>query len=343
MKAAFFKEYGGPEKLIYGDFPDPIIGRNEVLIRVKACSVNHLDIWVRQGVPAYKTHLPHISGADVSGVIEAVGEGVQELRSGMRVVVSPGISCFQCPNCLSGNDNLCDDYSILGARTLGGYAHLVKARSMDVIPIPEDLTFEEAAAFPLTFLTAWHMLITRCRLRAGQDVLVLAAGSGIGSAAVQIAKLAGARVITTAGSPEKCEKARALGADEVIDYHTNDFSRSVRIYTQGRGVDIVFEHVGPETWAKSIQCLAKNGKLVTCGATTGKEVSLDLRYVFSRQLSILGSMMGCRNELLEILKLITGRKLRPVIDSSFPLPEARQAQEKLLERRHFGKILLVPS
>jgi NADPH:quinone reductase-like Zn-dependent oxidoreductase len=343
MKAAFFKEYGGPEKLIYGDFPDPNIGRDEVLIRVKACSLNHLDIWVRQGVPAYKTQLPHISGSDVSGVIEAVGGEVQELRPGMRVIVSPGISCFKCPNCLSGNDNLCDSYTILGAGAHGGYAQFIKVRSLDVIPIPEDLTFEEAAAFPLTFVTAWHMLMTRCQIKAGQDVLVLAAGSGIGSAAVQIAKLAGARVITTAGSAEKCERAKALGADEVVDYHTDDFSRAVRIFTQGRGADVVFEHVGPETWSKSIQCLAKNGKLVTCGATTGKEVPLDLRYVFSRQLSILGSMMGCRFELLEILKLIGGRKLKPVIDSSFPLLEARQAQEKLLDRRQFGKILLLPS
>jgi len=343
MKAVFFKEYGGPEKLIYGDFPDPNMGRDEVLIRVKACSLNHLDIWVRQGIPAYKTHLPHISGSDVSGLIEAVGGEVQDLRPGMRVIVSPGISCFRCPNCLSGNDNLCDNYTILGAGAHGGYAQLIKVRSIDVIPIPEDLTFEEAAAFPLTFVTAWHMLMTRCQIKAGQDVLVLAAGSGIGSAAIQIAKLAGARVITTAGSAEKCERAKALGADEVINYHNDDFSRAVRMFTYGRGADVVFEHVGPETWSKSIQCLAKNGRLVTCGATTGKEVPLDLRYVFSRQLSILGSMMGCRHELLEILKLIAGKKLKPVIDSSFPLPDARRAQEKLLERKQFGKILLVPS
>jgi NADPH:quinone reductase-like Zn-dependent oxidoreductase len=237
---------------------------------------------------------------------------------------------------------LCQTYTILGAGVDGGYAELVKVPALNVIPIPDHLSFEDASAFPLTFLTAWHMLITRCGLRAGQDVLVLAAGSGVGSAAVQIAKLAGARVIATAGSDEKCQKAKASGADEVIDYTLEDFSRKSRALTNGRGVDIVFEHIGPETWSKSVTSLAKNGKLVTCGATTGSETKLDLRYIYSRQLSVLGSMMGCRSELLTLLRLVGSKKLKPVIDTSLPLSEARKAQEMMLQRKHFGKILLVP-
>lgn len=343
MKAVLFREHGGPEKLEYAEVPDPEISPDEVLVRVKACSLNHLDILIREGIPAYKTRLPHISGCDVAGEVVALGENVEGLEEGTRVVVSPGISCFECDYCLSGHDNLCQSYTILGAGVDGGYAELVKTRSINVIPISDHLSFEEAAAFPLTFLTAWHMLVTRCGLHAGQDVLVLAAGSGVGSAAVQIAKLSGARVIATAGSDEKCQKAKELGADEVINHTQEDFSRKARALTSGRGVDVVFEHIGPETWSKSITSLAKNGKLVTCGATSGSEAKLDLRYVYSRQLSILGSMMGCRSELLTLLRLVGSKKLKPIIDSSFPLPEARRAQEMMLQRKQFGKILLIPA
>jgi NADPH:quinone reductase-like Zn-dependent oxidoreductase len=342
MKAVVFREHGGPEKLEYTEVADPQIAPDEVLVRVKACSLNHLDIWIRQGIPAYKTRLPHISGCDVSGEVAALGENVEGLGEGDRVIIAPGISCFECDYCLSGHDNLCQSYSILGAGVDGGYAEFVKTQSINIIPISDSISFEEAAAFPLTFLTAWHMLITRCNLQAGQDVLILAAGSGVGSAAIQIAKLAGARVIATAGSDEKCQKAKELGADQIINHTQDDFSRKARALTSGRGVDIVFEHIGPETWAKSVTSLAKNGKLVTCGATSGSEVNLDLRYVYSRQLSILGSMMGCRSELLTLLKLVGSKKLRPIIDTSFPLSEARKAQEMMLNRKHFGKILLTP-
>ncbi|MBI1883129.1 MAG: zinc-binding dehydrogenase [Chlamydiae bacterium] len=321
MKAIIFREQGGPEKLEYRDVPEPKLGIGEVLVRVKACSINHLDIWVRQGIPAYKTKLPHISGCDVSGDIFSLGEGVTGLERGMRVIVVPGLSCFQCEYCLSGNDNLCQEYKILGAGTDGGYAEFVKARAIDIIPISNELSFEVAAAFPLTFLTAWHMLMTRCHLQAGQSVLIHAAGSGVGSAAIQMAHLAGAFVIATAGTDEKCEKAKTLGADHTIHYEKEDFSKRVRTLTQGRGVDVVFEHVGLQTWAKSVQSLAKNGKLVTCGATTGNDVPLDLRYVFSRQLSLLGSMMGCRRELLTVLNLVSAKKLKPVVDQIFPLSE----------------------
>lgn len=343
MKALAFHEYGGPEKLVYEEVPTPIPGEGEVLIRVKACSVNHVDIWIRQGIPAYKTTFPHISGCDVSGVVEAVGRDVTGIRKGEKVFVAPGLSCFRCAYCLSGQDNMCITYKILGANTNGGYAEFVTVPAVNVLAMPNTLSFEEAASFPLVFLTAWHMLITRAGLKAGHEVLVLAAGSGIGIAAIQIAKLAGAIVIAAAGRDDKLEKAAALGADEVINYRREDFSNKIREFTGGKGVDVVFEHVGPETWEKSLTSLAKNGKLVTCGATSGPEARTDLRYIFSRQLSILGSMMGTRSELLEVTKLMEIGKLKAVIDSVYPLKDGRKAQERMLERNNFGKLILVPS
>ena len=343
MKALAFHEYGGPEKLVYEEVPTPIPGEGEVLIRVKACSVNHVDIWIRQGIPAYKTTFPHISGCDVSGVVEAVGRDVTGLRKGEKVFVAPGLSCFRCAYCLSGQDNMCITYKILGANTNGGYAEFVTVPAVNVLTMPNTLSFEEAASFPLVFLTAWHMLITRAELKAGHEVLVLAAGSGIGIAAIQIAKLAGAIVIAAAGRDDKLQKAAALGADEVINYRREDFSNKIREFTGGKGVDVVFEHVGPETWEKSLTSLAKNGKLVTCGATSGPEARTDLRYIFSRQLSILGSMMGTRSELLEVTKLMEIGKLKAVIDSVYPLKDGRKAQERMLERNNFGKLILVPS
>ena len=342
MKAVVFHEHGGPEKLVYEDVPTPAPGEDEVLIRVKACSINHVDIWVRQGIPAYKTVMPHISGCDVAGVVEAVGPNVAGITRGEKVIVAPGLSCFRCAYCLSGQDNMCIAYKIVGAHTNGGYAEYISVPAINVLPMPGVLRFEDAASFPLAFMTAWHMLITRAELKAGQEVLILGAGSGIGIAAIQIAKLAGAWVIAAAGRDDKLEKAKALGADEVIHYRREDFSNKIRELTGGKGVDVVFEHVGPETWEKSLTSLAKNGKLVTCGATTGPEAKTDLRYIFSRQLSILGSMMGTRSDLLEVTKLIEIGKLKPVIDSVFPLKEARKAQERMLERNIFGKLVLVP-
>ena len=342
MKAAIFREHGGPDKLLYEEVPDPKISDDEILLGVRACSINHLDLWVREGIPAYKTTFPHILGCDMAGVVEAVGRNVIGIHPGEKVFAAPGISCFRCAYCLSGQDNMCISYKILGAHLQGGYAQWVAVPAINVLPLPSTLSFEEAASFPLVFLTAWHMLITRADVKAGQEILVLAAGSGIGTAAIQIAKLAGGWVIATAGSDEKLEKARSLGADEVINYRREDFSKKVRELTGGKGVDVVFEHVGPETWERSLTSLAKNGKLVTCGATSGPEARTDIRYIFSRQLSIMGSMMGTRSELLEVTKLMEIGKLKPVIDSVYPLQRARQAHEYLLTRKNFGKVLLVP-
>lgn len=344
MKAVVFHEFGGPEKLVYTDVPDPRIGDDEALIRVKACSVNHLDIWIRQGIPAYKLTLPHISGCDIVGIVEAAGRDIDSgrIKTGDGVIVAPGLSCFKCANCLAGMDNLCESYRIIGAQVDGGYAEYAKVPGINLFPMPEEISFEEAAAFPMTFLTAWHMLIERARLAPGENVLVIAAGSGIGVAAVQIARLAGARVIATAGTDEKLEAVKALGADEAINHTREDVAKRVKDFTYGKGADVVFEHVGPATWDKSIASLAKNGRLITCGATTGPEVRIDLRYLFMRQQTLMGSVMGTRRELLQITQLIGKKRLKPVIDSTYPLSEARQAQERMLSRRNFGKIILVP-
>lgn len=342
MKAILFRSHGGPEVLEYADVPDPVPHAGELLIRVAACSVNHLDLWIRQGLPAYRIALPHISGCDIAGVAERLGPGVSGVNTGDRVVAFPGLHCGSCAWCRAGQDNLCESYGIRGAKIPGGYAQLAVANAADAIPMPEGLTFEEAAAFPLVFLTAWHMLVTRAHLTSGETVLVHAAGSGVGHAAVQIAKHLQATVYTTVGSDEKFAKATALGADEVINYRRDDFGQRVEALTDGRGVDVVFEHIGPETWEKSVKALAKGGRLVTCGATSGPSVPLDLRYVFSRQLTILGSLMGTRAEFDVVARLIGERALHPVIDTVFPLEQARAAQERLLARAVFGKLILQP-
>jgi len=342
MKASIFREHGGPEVLRYEEVATPKPGRGEALIRVKGCSVNHLDIWIRQGIPAYSMTLPHISGCDMAGIVEEAGPETPGVSLGQKVIVAPGLSCFRCEPCLAGHDNLCTTFRILGANVDGGYAEFAAVPAVNLIPLPENLSFEEGAAYPLVFLTAWHMLIRRAGLRPGETVLVLAAGSGIGSAAVQIAHIAGARVLATAGTDEKLERAGQLGADTGINYNREDFSKRVKELTDGRGADVVFEHVGEATWEKSLASLAKNGRLVTCGATTGGEVRMALRPLFMRQQTILGSVMGTRAELAEITRLMGMGRLKPVVDSVYPLKEARQAQERMLARENFGKIVLVP-
>ncbi|MDC4227506.1 MAG: zinc-binding dehydrogenase [Candidatus Manganitrophus sp.] len=342
MKAVRFHRFGDLDTLVYEEVPTPKAGPGEVVVQVKACALNYLDLWIRQGVPAYKIQLPHIPGSDVSGIVAEVGPGVEEISVGQRVVIAPGLSCFRCAYCLSGRDNLCDQYRIVGTGTDGGYAEFTKAPAANLIPIPDGISFEEAAAFPLTFVTAWHMLITRAALKPGQDLLVLAGGSGVGSAAVQIGKLAGARVIATASTQKKLDQARQLGADLLINYAERDFSREVFKMTQGRGVDVVFEHVGPATFGKSIVSLAKEGILVTCGATTGPTTELDLRHVFWKDLSILGARTGTRAEMETVARLVGERKLRPIVDSVYPLSKAREAQEKMQSRDLFGKVILTP-
>ncbi len=340
MKAIRFHEHGGIEKLRYEDAPDPHPGPGEVVVRVKACALNYLDIWERRGLPGIQLPLPHISGADVAGIVESVGAGVTHCKPGDKTLVCPGLSCMQCEFCFQGRDSLCRRYSVLGYLTDGGYAELVKIPAVNALPYPEGLEFTAAAAIPLVFLTAWHMLVERCRIRPGEDVLILGAGSGVGSAAVQIARFFHARVITTVGSESKIAKAKELGADHVVDHSRQKIRDEVKNFTSRRGVDIVFEHVGTATWDDSLSCLAANGRLVTCGATTGYDARLDLRHLFAKQISVMGSYMGSRHELLEVLKLVQAKHLRPVVASVFPLQEAAQAQAMMEGRQHFGKIVL---
>lgn len=342
MRAVLFRRHGGVEVLEHTEVPDPTIGPDQVLVRVKACALNHLDLWLRHGIPAYRISLPHIAGSDVAGIVERVGAGVSGIQAGDRVMLAPGISCGQCGWCRAGDDNLCASYGIRGAAIDGGYAELAVANAADVLPLPPGLSFEEAAAFPLVFLTAWHMLVARAALRAGETVLVQAAGSGVGHAAVQIAKHHQAIVIATVGAEAKIPKAKALGADHVLNSRREDVEATVRGLTGGRGADVVVEHIGPETWEQSLRVLAKGGRLVTCGATSGAAVTLDLRSLFSRQLSVLGSLMGTRDELRMVARLVGERALRPVIDTTFPLREARAAQERMARRDVFGKLVLIP-
>jgi NADPH:quinone reductase-like Zn-dependent oxidoreductase len=342
VKAAIFKQHGGPEVLEYAEVPDPRIRANEVLVEVKACALNHLDIFVRRGMPGIDIPLPHILGNDIAGVVREVGELVTWVKAGDEVMVHPGVSCGHCEACLSGQDNLCREYDIIGYRRDGGYADLVAVPGVNIIPKPPQLSWEEAAALPLVTVTAWHMLVTRANVQPGEDVLVHAAGSGVGSVAIQIAKLRGARVITTASSDEKLAKARELGADDTINYTQADWPKEVRRLTDRKGVDVVVEHTGAATWPGSISSLKNNGRLVTCGATSGFDARTDLRQIFYRHLTVLGSFMGSKAELLEAIKFVREGKIHGVVDRVLPLSEARRAHELIEDRAQFGKIVLRP-
>jgi NADPH:quinone reductase-like Zn-dependent oxidoreductase len=343
MRAILIPKHGGPEVLQYAEIADPEPGPSEVLVRVHACALNHLDLWVRRGLNGVTFPLPLVPGSDIAGEVAAVGELATRVRPGDKVVLAPGVSCGQCSACAAGKDNECRKYAPLGYGRNGGCAEYVVAPEANVLPMPQGLSFEEAAAVPLVFLTAWHMLVARARLQPGEEVLILGAGSGVGSAAIQIAKLMGARVIATAGSSAKLDKARELGADELINHAQQNISDEVRRLTGKRGVDVVFEHVGTATWEQSILSLAIGGRLVSCGATTGFAAQLDLRYLFARQLSLLGSYMGSRAELYTVLKLVGEKRLHPVIDRVFPLAEAIQAHRRMEQREQFGKIVLAIS
>lgn len=341
MKAVVFRQHGGPEVLEYTDVPEPSIRADEVLIEVKACALNHLDVWTRGGLPGIKIPLPHILGNDIAGVVREVGALATWVNPGDEVMVQPGVSCGHCVECLHGRDNFCRDYDMLGYRRAGGYAELVAVPAVNVIPKPQRLSWEEAAALPLVTVTAWHMLVTRAQVQPGEDVLVHAAGSGVGSIGIQVAKLRGARVIATAGADDKLEKAKELGADEVINYRNEDWPKEVKRLTDRRGVDVVFEHTGAATWAGSIASMKNNGRLVTCGATSGYDAQTDIRQIFYRHLTILGSFMGTKAELLEAMKFVERGLIRPVVDQRMPLAEARRAHELMEDRAQFGKLVLM--
>jgi NADPH:quinone reductase-like Zn-dependent oxidoreductase len=339
MKAILVREHGGYDKLELSDIAEPTPKSDEAVVAVRAVGLNHLDIWLRRGVPGHKFPLPMIPGSEVSGTIVSLPEN-DRWKVGDDVIVAPGVSCGLCIACLSGNDPLCRDFGILGESQNGGCAERIAVPLRNLIRKPAGLSFAEAAALPLDMLTAWHMLIARARLRIGETVLVHAGGSGVGSAGIQIAKLFGAKVYATVGSPEKGAKAKELGADEVIEYRNVDFLAEVRRLTGKRGVDVVFEHVGAETFERSLRSLAKGGRVVTCGATTGGEVTINLRLIFFKLLSILGSTMGSLAELHEIMKHVEAGRLRPVIDRVIPLEQVGEGHRLLEERGAFGKVVL---
>ncbi|OGB94977.1 MAG: alcohol dehydrogenase [candidate division NC10 bacterium RIFCSPLOWO2_12_FULL_66_18] len=343
MKTVRFHEHGGPEVLRYEEVPEPTPTPTQVTLRVKAVALNHLDIWLRKGLPGVKVPLPKIGGCDIAGEVVAVGSACTRVKPGERIMVSPGWTCGQCAACLRGEDNLCRAYQIIGGYGVdGGCADFLCVPEVNCIPIPERLDYPSAAAVPLTFLTAWNMLRRQARLKPGEDVLVMGAGSGVGTAAIQIAKLVGARVIAVASTDEKLAKATALGADAGINYASQDLGQEIRRLTGKRGVDVVFEHVGGTTWEKLIPNIAPGGRLVTCGATAGHDAKVDIRYLFSKTVAILGAFMGCKADLLEVVRYMGEGTLRPVVDRTLPLSECAEAHRLIEDRAVFGKIVLLP-
>ncbi|GIO54066.1 hypothetical protein BK138_03665 [Paenibacillus rhizosphaerae] len=326
MKAALILEHGDRNNVVVGDYPKPEAGHGEVLVRVKAVSLNHLDIFVRRGIPGRKLELPHISGGDVAGVVEEIGSGVTNVNPGDRVLIDPHIP----------------GKGALGEDTTGGLAEYVKVPAINLIPLPEDISFDEAAALPIAYGTAWRMLITQGRLQANETIVILGASGGVGNAAVLIAKLAGARIIAAAGSDSKAEKLKELGADHVINYSKTDFSKEVWALTDKQGADIVVDYTGKATWPQSIKATRKGGRILTCGATTGFEAVTDLRYVWVREISIIGSNGWGEGDLHTLLDLVSRKKLKPVIDRVLPLEEIREAHRLIEEREFFGKIIIHP-
>lgn len=340
MRAWRVPEHGSPSVLELASIPTPEPGPGEVRIRVDAVALNHLDLWVRRGVPGVKYPLPLTPGCDTAGTVEALGPGTTGWSIGDSVLAAPGAGCGRCEDCLSGEEQICRWYGILGEHRDGGCAEYLVARGTHFLRRPERLGVDEAVCLPLTLLTAWHMVVERARVQPGETVLVHAAGSGVGVMSIQIAKLFGARVLTTTGSTEKAERARALGADEVILYRETDFLEEVRRLTGKRGVDVVIEHTGADTWERSVRAVAKGGRLVTCGATSGPHVSLDLRVLFFKSLSLLGSTMGGRGELDRAMRFVETGAIRPVLDRTFPMAELPAAHEHLENRSAFGKVVL---
>lgn len=331
MKAVVLKAFGGIENLELQSVPDPVPGSGEALLRVRACALNHLDLWIRAGLPGSKVKTPHILGSDVAGEFD-----------GRRVAVHPGLCCGACPACVDGRESDCPEFGIIGAYggTPGGYAEKLAVKSNHLLDIPKGMSFEEAASLPLTLLTAWRMLKTLGEVKAGQTVLVIGAGAGVSVAGIQIAKALGATVIATTSDAAKIERAKALGADHVLHAPPAELARSVRQLTGGALADVVFEHVGPALFADALKSLRPSGRLVTCGSTSGPKVELDMRYIFSRQLQILGARMGSLAEMRAAWRLVEEGSVKPVVDQVFSLDAAAAAHSRLESRGQFGKVVL---
>jgi NADPH:quinone reductase-like Zn-dependent oxidoreductase len=339
MKAAAYKTYGDLDVLEIMELPNPEPDIRQVRLKVEACGVNHLDIWVRQGLPA-PIPMPHIGGCDIVGVIDQISPEVTRVNLGQRVIIAPGQSCRDCDSCHQGRHNHCEHFEIMGFQTQGGFAEYAVADVYYAIPIPNTYTPAEWATIPLAGLTAWNTLINLAQLRAGEDVLIQAGGSGLGAIAIQVAKIAGARVWTTASTDEKLDKARELGADFTINYKEENFVERIQKDTNGRGVDVALDHVGKETWEGSIDSLVTGGRLVHCGVTTGYEIEIDLRKLYRREIKVLGGYMGGMADLKRVLALARQGRIKPVLDRVFPLEETAAAQQYMLDRKHFGKIVV---
>lgn len=342
MKAAVFHEHGDSNVLHVEDLPQPTPGLTDVVVKVHACGVNRLDIYSRTGRTKVAP-MPHIAGSEVAGEIVALGEAVSGLTVGQAVAVAPYLFCGQCEFCRSGEEVICLKSDIVGLGSQGGYAEYIRVPAASIVPLPQEVDYVSAAAVGLAAITAWHMLTKQVPLTPGQDVLVHAAGSGVGSAAIQFAKLSGARVITTIGSAEKIERARKLGADEVINYREQDFFQEVRRITNKRGVDVVVEHIGADTWEKSVACLTRRGRLVTCGTTTGNEGTTNLWNLFAKELSLIGSYGGTRQDLADVLALVASGRFQPVVDSTYSLEQIGKAHQRMEKREQFGKLIVIPS
>jgi NADPH:quinone reductase-like Zn-dependent oxidoreductase len=340
MQAIYFETHGGPDVLTLGERPAPALGAGMVRIDVRASSLNHIDLFLRRGLPGIKLELPHIPGCDASGVIAEVGTGVTDLKPGDRVLMNPSLTCGTCEFCQRGDVSMCIKFKLVGEHTRGACCEQIVLPAQNAIPFPDSMSFEDAASVPLVFVTAWRMLITRGRLRAGEDVLIHGASAGVGIACIQIAKVAGARVIAAASTDEKLDLCRELGADVLIHSEKEDVARRVRDLTGRRGVDVVVDYVGKATWQKSLQCLSRGGRLVTCGATTGYNPEEDLRHIFYRQLEVIGSTMGSRNELMAPLNLIFAGRMRPVVSAVYELKDTAEAHRVMEARKSLGKIVI---
>ncbi len=340
MKAVFFYEHGGPEVLRYGDLPTPEPAAGEVLVRLRAAALNRLDLWVREGWPGIRLTYPHILGADGAGEVAALGAGVTGWEVGQRVVVNPNIGCGECEFCLAGQDNRCEHWQLLGETRAGTYAEYVVVPARNLLALPDGFGYHEAAAAALVFQTAWHSLVTRGQLRAGEWVLVVGASGGVNTASIQIAKLAGCRVLVVGSNAEKLALAEALGADALIDRsQTDNWAKEVYRLTGRRGVDVVVDNVGT-TFPLSFRAARKGGRILTVGNTGGPKFQIDNRYIFGKHLSVIGSTMSPQSDFREVMRLVFAGKLRPVLDRTFPLAEARAAQERLASGKQMGKITL---
>ena len=344
MKALFFNEHGGPEVMQYGDLPDPSPGPGQARVRVKAVALNHMDLWTRRGGPAFeKLPKPHIGGCDVSGIVDAYGESASGPAAGTRVAIDPGLSMTDDAYTRRGEDSLSPGYVILGEHSTGGAAEYVVVPARNLLPLPDHVSHESAAAASLAGLTAWRMLVHRAQLKTGESVAVVGAGGGVNHLAIQLAKHLGATVFAVTSSDEKMRKAKELGADHVINYKAEDWSKAVFVATGKRGVDVVVDNVGKATWMQSIRALARGGRLVTVGNTGGWDAVTDVRYVWAKQIAILGSTMGSHRDYVEVMHSLFDGVITPVIHAVLPLSEGRAAHEILERGEQFGKVVLIPA